>query len=290
MLLSNMVSNALIATMAVAVILGNSPGVSAHEQHEHHHHHHHHRHAATAAAAGGGGGRCQFSQPDEKKIAINTKIQEMKKRRAASPILCTGCITIKIYSYVVESSDATRNFLTQDIMDLQLQVINENFADSPFRFIDAGTQFIVNDRYVDLVDDTEETEYAIATEVGMAYNQGGWADVNAYYSVGWGNFAAFNAGFQAEPGNLETDNVFVNAYTLPGLDDANLGYTLTHEVGHWLGLEHPFELYYNDENGPKDPCGPLNLGDFVDDTVSVILLDFARLPVHQSAAFGRVPY
>ncbi|KAG6914334.1 hypothetical protein DXG01_000972 [Tephrocybe rancida] len=64
--------------------------------------------------------------------------------------------------------------------------------------------------------------------------------------------------------NPEGDGIVINYATLPGgtLREFNLGHTLVHETGHWLGLFHTFEG--TDAEGNPNGCIPP--GDHVEDT------------------------
>lgn len=174
---------------------------------------------------------CGFKRPKEEKLRMNEKIQEeitRRRRRTRSALeLCDGCITINVYSHVIISSKPEENYVTQEIMDLQMKVINENFAGSPFRFVDAETKFIVDDRFASNSGDFADEAASLYRKKGSGYN-----DLNAFYSDGWGNFAILSGLDKRDPNDLLSDGVWVNSRTLPGLDAENLGYTLTHEGKH----------------------------------------------------------
>jgi len=60
------------------------------------------------------------------------------------------------------------------------------------------------------------------------------------------------------------DDYAISYNTIPGIGDApyDLGWTLTHELGHWLNLFHPFQ----------GSCS--STGDFVDDTPAMAYASF----------------
>ena len=80
--------------------------------------------------------------------------------------------------------------------------------------------------------------------------------------MGWGYFP-----FWIEIYGLTGDGVVVDYRTLPGGSAApyNLGLSLTHEVGHWMGLYHTFQGGCN-KKGSK--------GDMVVDTPAVAAPNF----------------
>lgn len=96
----------------------------------------------------------------------------------------------------------------------------------------------------------------------QALRQGSYADLNVYTTVqpdstlGWATLP------DRQGPDIHEDGVVLDYRTLPGGDfyPYNEGQTLTHETGHWLGLQHTF--FHGCAEDPHD-------GDFVVDTPAV---------------------
>lgn len=102
-------------------------------------------------------------------------------------------------------------------------------------------------------------------EAKAALRRGGPETLNLYTTAGGGylGWATFPWWYQDDPSG---DGIVVDFRSLPGGpygSNYSLGYTATHEVGHWLALFHTFQ----------DSCSQLN--DYVGDT-----------PAEQSPASG----
>ena len=169
--------------------------------------------------------------------------------------------TIDVYFHIVQKADGT-GAVTQRTVDAQIAVLNLTFsgffggADTGFRFRLAGTDTTVNDAWFE-GDDPESG--SIAREVAMksALKQGDSADLNIYSTSGYGYLGfAYYPSITASNRYGVLDGVLIHYGSLPGgfIRNYNLGYTATHEVGHYLGLAHTFEQ------------GCIGHGDFVDDT------------------------
>lgn len=168
--------------------------------------------------------------------------------------------TIGVYVHVITRSDGT-GAVSAASVDEQIAVLNRAFAgtaypggtgaDTGFRFVLAGRDTTVSDAWF-----AQET---FADEVAMktALKQGGPADLNVYTTSGGGFLGwAYYPSIVGRTQYAVLDGVVVHFGSLPGgsLPRYNLGQTVTHEVGHYLGLAHTFEK------------GCIGWGDYVDDT------------------------
>jgi hypothetical protein len=162
---------------------------------------------------------------------------------------------IPVYFHVVYSSDGTGD-VSREVVRRQIDVLNITFGgmttghDTGFRFRLAGVDRTKNDAWFEQA--TLEAEVAMKS----ALKRGGSTELNIYSTSGGGFL-----GWSYQPKIVATkdavlDGVVIHFGSMPGgeIGNYNLGYTTTHEVGHYLGLAHTFQ------KGCKAP------GDRVDDT------------------------
>jgi Pregnancy-associated plasma protein-A len=167
-------------------------------------------------------------------------------------------VTVPVWVHVVTPDGVTGNVSTQLIND-QIRVLNFTFAgneggfNTGFRFTLAG------------VDRTVNADWFYANPGGderamkRALHTGGPETLNFYLTtagdyLGWAYLPSVT-----QQGNAFLDGVVIDWESLRGASTTyagryDQGETGTHEVGHWLNLEHTF---FHGCNGD---------GDFVDDT------------------------
>lgn len=170
-----------------------------------------------------------------------------------------GSVTIDVYMHVITDSN-NNGAVSSNRISQQIAVLNDAYAETPFRFNLVNTQYVANDSWY-----TAGHGSAAEAEMKNALRQGDASDLNFYTNnmgeglLGW---ATFPSDYSSKPMN---DGVVVLFETMPGgnAEPYNLGDTATHEVGHWLGLYHTFQ------------GGCKGNGDYVADT-----------PAEKSPAYG----
>lgn len=162
-----------------------------------------------------------------------------------APRMADGSVTIPTVVHVTSDhvlSQAERDRYTRMVTD-QVAVLNDSYsgrtggADSPFRFSLTKINWVVNAAW--------HTVTPGSTERAMkkALHEGDSQTLNVYTGdigdglLGW---AYFPKGYNN--GRDYIDGVVILDESMPGgtMTRYNQGDTLTHEVGHWMMLEHTF--------------------------------------------------
>lgn len=164
-----------------------------------------------------------------------------------SPLMAAGSVTIRTIFHIVSKEQldgAGEARMTKMIAD-QVDVLNDSFsgatapdaADSPFRFDLTKTTWTVNPVW------NTVTPGKVERDMKKALYEGDAKTLNVYVAdigdglLGW---AYFPKGYNN--GRDFIDGVVMLDESMPGgtAGKYSLGDTLTHEVGHWLMLEHTF--------------------------------------------------
>jgi hypothetical protein len=209
-----------------------------------------------------GGARGERREPN-----LNQTLEEVPA--GFEPNTANFGATIPVYIHVIRTGRTVEqgNVPNSWIND-QIEALNLSYAgfyggvDTGFRFELAGVDRTTNARWFNMTPGGED-EY----KAKRALRRGG-ADALNIYTVDGGRllgWAYFPSGYASRP---YVDGVIIAfasmpGSTIPGYEAYNLGFTATHEAGHWLGLYHTFQGGCNAK------------GDYVSDT-----------PAEKGPAFG----
>ena len=175
--------------------------------------------------------------------------------RVSTAAAATFSATIPVYVHVI--TDGKAGAVTDLRIARQITALGKTYhgdfggVDTGFRFQLAAVDRTVNKSWFRAGPGT-----AAEKQMKRALHAGGANALNVYTTTGAGflGWATFPSDYAGAP---LFDGVVVDFRTLPGGpygSSYSLGYTLTHESGHWLGLYHTFE----------GGCG--SVGDRVSDT------------------------
>jgi hypothetical protein len=213
------------------------------------------------------GARASSARGLSREPALNQVIEEVPAGQ--EPNTANFEASIPVYIHVMRSGlDLEQGNVPRQWITKQIDVLNLSYAgfyggvDTGFRFELAGVDRTTNAKWFNMTPGGAD-EY----KAKRALRQGGANALNIYTVAGGGylGWAYFPSSYDNQPW---IDGVIIAFASMPGskiegYEAYNLGFTATHEAGHWLGLYHTFQGGCNAK------------GDYVSDT-----------PAEKGPAFG----
>jgi len=182
-----------------------------------------------------------------------SKAATTRTRQIPSP----GSVTIDVFFhlFIDRRSSGEVSRVTESMLEEELGIVNEDFGATPFRFRLAGVTKTYDNDWNRLDGEDDDA----IDEASRAMREGGSDVMNVFVTdglcdAGLGGFAQYpyEHGWYPEGTFSEKDRIFLCPIVLLGSSR-----TVTHEIGHWLGLRHTFE---------GNSCDDDNSGDHVADT------------------------
>eukprot|EP00546_Thalassionema_frauenfeldii_P009955 CAMPEP_0178922884 /NCGR_PEP_ID=MMETSP0786-20121207/16408_1 /TAXON_ID=186022 /ORGANISM="Thalassionema frauenfeldii, Strain CCMP 1798" /LENGTH=312 /DNA_ID=CAMNT_0020597311 /DNA_START=70 /DNA_END=1004 /DNA_ORIENTATION=- len=183
----------------------------------------------------------------------SSKAAISRTRQIPSP----GSITIHVrfHLFIDEGRRRETSRVTDKMLEEELEMVNFDFGSTPFRF----RMIDVSRTYDDDWNRIDGSNHGNIEEATLELREGGSDVVNVFVTdglcdAGLGGFAQYpyEHGWYPEGTFSEKDRIFLCPIVLLGSSR-----TVTHEIGHWLGLRHTFE---------GNSCDDDNSGDHVADT------------------------
>lgn len=209
--------------------------------------------------------RCGTHISDSKVATVERTFQDSRFGSGASPNYMHTIYADLHFHVVYENTTLEGGYIPEQQIKDQIDVLNVDYGLTRIRWRHANTTRTKNSDWFNQVAPANEHE----NNMKASLRTGDAASLNVY-SVGFRDGeAAGLLGYSTFPWDYTNrtflDGVVVLYSSLPGgtLAPYNKGRTLTHEVGHWLGLYHTFQ------------GGCMGPGDFVADT-----------PAEDSPAYG----
>ncbi|PWN43886.1 hypothetical protein IE81DRAFT_287955, partial [Ceraceosorus guamensis] len=139
-------------------------------------------------------------------------------------------------------TDGTRGSISPDVQAAQMSKLNSDYARAgmPFQFRLTSASVVTNADWFNNAFPREAAKRVMQRTL----KKGGVETLNIYttnlYDDGLVGYSSFPTDYQDDP---DSDGIIVDYRTVPGgtIPSFNMGRSISHETGHWVGLEHPFE-------------------------------------------------
>ncbi|KAF6762792.1 metalloprotease [Ephemerocybe angulata] len=176
---------------------------------------------------------------------IQVEAQEAHfKANKVTPEFSIAATTINVQFHVVASGTTLAGgYIPDTQVQAQIDVLNSDYSDSGITFVLANTTRTINSSWFQNAGPSNSYQTAMKN----ALRTGDAATLNVY-TVGFKSsstsgllgYATFPSSYSSAP---KDDGVVFLFSSVPGGSTTNYngGQTLTHEVGHWLGLYHTFQ-------------------------------------------------
>jgi len=194
----------------------------------------------------GGGRACATPTPTaEEGAALDNAVNAWLKQ----PYHTFAGGQIKVAFHVIYNTNGTGN-IPQSQIDAQIQTLNQEYSSMGFSFVLSSVDRTASRKWFGMVPGGAEKSAKQALAIDPAHRLNVYTCSPGQNLLGWSYFP------NSYPENSYMHGVVFHYASVPGgaLSAYNEGETLTHEVGHYLGLYHTFQ------GGCTAP------GDYVDDT------------------------